>query len=176
MARDPSSDSLRRKKHTREPKKLFMIFCEGANTERRYFDALRRSCGQALIEVRTNGPSGDAFPCAEAAVKKAKKKKSNSWQDGDEVWAVFDRDQAERFNEAIALCEKHGIGIGRSNPCFEVWLILHLEEFDRACDPKAAQKYLEKIHPPMTQHGIRPQTVPLWSHPSWKRNGEPIRY
>ncbi len=47
------------------------------------------------------------------------------------MWAVFDRDAHPDFDAAIALCEAHGVGVARSNPCFELWLILHREDYDR---------------------------------------------
>ena len=58
----------------------------------------------------------------------------NLFEEQDQVWVVFDRDEHERFDEAVSLCEANGIGVARSNPCFEVWLILHMVDYDRQDD------------------------------------------
>lgn len=45
----------------------------------------------------------------------------------------------------MVLCEANGIGVGRSNPCFEVWLILHIEAYDKPDGRENVQKHFEKI-------------------------------
>jgi hypothetical protein len=37
--------------------------------------------------------------------------------------------------------------VARSNPCFELWLILHFQEFDRPDDHPAVQAFLKHIQP-----------------------------
>lgn len=37
-------------------------------------------------------------------------------------WIVFDRDQVKDFDKIISEAEKHGINVGWSNPCFEIWM------------------------------------------------------
>jgi hypothetical protein len=155
--------SLRRGRHQREPKRRFIIYCEGAKTEPNYLAALRRSCSGALIEVETIPGAGVPFTIAESAADRSRKlglstkrrKVLNSFEEGDQVWAVFDRDEHPRFNEAVALCEKNRVGIGRSNPCFEVWLILHLEEYDKPDGRHAVQAYLRSIRPEYEPDGAK---------------------
>ena len=83
------------------------------------------------------------------------RKALNYFEKGDEVWAVFDRDEHPRFNEAVTLCEQAGVRVGRSNPCFEVWLILHIEDFDRPDDRHAVQAHLAKLRPEYDQRGAK---------------------
>lgn len=54
----------------------------------------------------------------------------------DRVWAVFDRDSHPDFDEAMASCDAHGVEVARSNPCFELWLILHHTDYDRPADSR----------------------------------------
>jgi hypothetical protein len=75
------------------------------------------------------------------------RKALNSFEEGDEVWAVFDRDEHPRYAEAIRLSEDAGVKVGRSNPCFELWLILHVAEFDRPDDGHAVQRRLRELRP-----------------------------
>ena len=65
----------------------------------------------------------------------------------DQVWTVFDRDNHPQFNDAVALCRQHDIGVARSDPCFELWLVLHLQDFDRPCTCRDIQRELEALHP-----------------------------
>lgn len=154
MARRHAPD-LRRRSHRREPKRRFIIYCEGRNTEPAYFHALRRTCADALIDVETIPAAGVPYTLAEAATRRARElglsrrshKPLDSYEERDEIWAVFDRDEHPRYPEAVALCEGVGVGVGRSNPCFEVWLILHEADFDRPDDRHAVQSHLRRLRP-----------------------------
>jgi RloB-like protein len=125
------------------------------NTEPGYFDALKRSRKSALIDVEIQ-PSGAPKTIAEKAVerakseglaKSAKARPKNSFESRDQVWAVFDRDEHDSFDMAIELCARNGVHIGRSNPCFEVWLILHEEEFHRPDDRHQVCRHLGLLRP-----------------------------
>jgi hypothetical protein len=73
--------------------------------------------------------------------------KVDSYEEKDEIWAVFDRDLHPNYDEAVGLCEAKQVGVARSNPCFEVWLILHHTDFDRPDGHHAVQAHLEKLCP-----------------------------
>ena len=60
---------------------------------------------------------------------------------------MFDRDEHPHFDAAVELCKAHHIGVGRSNPCFELWLILHERDYDRYDHRHAAQAQLKALHP-----------------------------
>ena len=98
---------------------------------------------------------GVPYTIAEKAVEHARtlgldrrsRRKKDSFEENDQVWAVFDRDEHPHYDEAVALCERHGIHIGRSNPCFELWLVLHEMDFDRAENRHEMQKILESLRP-----------------------------
>ena len=148
-----STPKLKRKNPRLEPKRRFILFCEGENTETEYFKAIRRICSSTLIAVETHGGVGVPYTIAEKAIEKAKslgltpksRRKKDSYEERDEVWAVFDRDEHHRFNEAVMKCEQQKVGVARSNPCFELWLILHEQDYDRAEDRHAMQKALAKL-------------------------------
>lgn len=154
MARRPTPN-LKRRGHRREPKQRFIVFCEGKNTEPSYFREFRRTFLNALIDVETIRAAGVPYTLATAAAERAKssglsprsRRKKNSFEQGDEVWAVFDRDEHPRFEEAVNICHQAGVRVGRSNPCFELWLILHEEEYDKPVDRHGAQAHLKKLRP-----------------------------
>ncbi|MBE1710610.1 RloB domain-containing protein [Mesorhizobium japonicum] len=82
-----------------------------------------------------------------AGLSSRRRRDLDSYEERDETWAVFDRDEHPRFQEAVDLCLQVGIGVARSNPCFEVWLILHFEKFERPDDRHRVQKRLEVLCP-----------------------------
>ena len=67
-----------------------------------------------------------------------------NWQDYDEKWIIIDRDEVEfkgkgfgghsheNFDNAIKTAAENGISIVCSNPCFELWIVLHFEYFQSA--------------------------------------------
>ncbi|WP_278319566.1 RloB family protein [Clostridium tepidiprofundi] len=59
-------------------------------------------------------------------------------KDGDRVWCVFDVDinyntnraiqsKIEEIQKAKKIADKNKIKLGISNPCFELWYLLHFE-------------------------------------------------
>ncbi len=159
MARRRMSD-LKRRRHQREPKRRFYIFCEGEKTEPTYFAALRVACANALIEVTTYAGVGVPNTIAAKAAELARsldrlQKPQSSFEENDEVWAVFDRDQHPNYEGAIDRCHRAGVRVGRSNPCFEIWLILHEEDYDKPDGRKAVQIRLEKLRPEYDRHSAK---------------------
>ena len=138
----------------RAPEPRFILICEGRNTEPHYFDALRAHFGWRIALIYERG-AGDPMMVAEKAVKRAREeglyqksvKGAKVQAKADQVWAIFDRDTHGRFEEAIRLCEQSGVRVGRSIPCFELWLLLHLDDFDKQHDHNQVQAHLEKMRP-----------------------------
>lgn len=141
--------SLKRAAPSRLPKRKFIIFSEGKNTEPDYFRALERDLIGALLDLEIVGAAGTPMTIAEKACErlstmKRRGRKQSSFEEGDQVWAVFDRDEHPRVSEAIERCRVSGIGLAFSDPCFEVWLILHFRDFDRPDDRHQVQAALSK--------------------------------
>jgi len=65
----------------------------------------------------------------------------------DEVWCVLDVDQFD-INEAERRAGKHGVALAVSNPCFELWLLLHMVDVGRPfTDCKEVGRALAKVCP-----------------------------
>ena len=45
----------------------------------------------------------------------------------------------------MRLCRKNDVSIGSSNPCFEVWLILHLEDYGSKDNSQKVKKRFDKL-------------------------------
>lgn len=69
-------------------------------------------------------------------------------------WIVFDRDQVKDFDEIIREAKAKGIGVGWSNPCFEIWMYAYFgsmpalyeswtccSEFGKVYENRTGQKY-----------------------------------
>jgi len=155
-----------RARATRAPKARFVIYCEGANTEPRYFRALAALYGNNPL-VKPEPVLGDPLRLAEAAIEHAgNRRRRNSFEENDQVWAVFDRDLHTNFDGAIKLCEQHDVPVGRSNPCFELWLILHDQEFDRQHESRDVCRHLQTLNPGYDPDGSK--------ECSWDRLGDRV--
>lgn len=121
----------RRKKNTREQERRFLIYVEGENTERIYLQGLRRELRRHPITVKLGPKHGEPKGLVRAARKHAQRVAGDPAEVFDEVWCVMDVEapqQAPGLEEALAEARKWGIRCALSNPCFELWLILHFQD------------------------------------------------
>lgn len=139
---------LKRREAKRSAKTHFYIFSEGGKTERDYFDALGATLDAKETKIFYNGPLGVpktvatkaiAFAKDKGLVKGRRGKKLNSFEKNDEVWAVFDRDAFPCYGDAKQMCNGAGISYAYSDPCFELWINLHLGTHDAPCTGHEAQ-------------------------------------
>jgi hypothetical protein len=116
---------------SRPLRKRFLIVCEGAVTEVRYFEAFPVS---REVHVVVRGEGKNTTSLVAAAVEHADRAADSF----DEVWVVYDHDDfgAQRFNQAEK--DVRDLDAGRpeawraawSNQAFEVWYVLHFQFFD----------------------------------------------
>jgi hypothetical protein len=103
-----------------------------------------------LIEIEIRPAAGVPLTIARDAAARAaairKSKGQDSFAANDRVWAVFDRDDHPNYAEAVAMCDHAGVDVARSNPCFEVWLILHYCEYGKPDGRHMAQKAFAELH------------------------------
>lgn len=120
-----------RRPEYRDPIKRVLIACEGAETEVRYFRALLKDKRIRTARVEVYGPEGGTDP--KSIVEFAKGKVEYARRDGDpfdEVWCVFDRDDHLKIADAMTQAKHQtdpegGFEVAFSNPCFELWFLLH---------------------------------------------------
>ena len=143
---------FRRKKREQPPKKLFLIACEGEKTEPNYIDDLVRR-GKETREIAVGSKvlivhHQHTDPCG---VLKDLRSDPN-YEDAEQRWIVIDRDSIENiksengghtqenFDRALFESSKAGVDVAFSNPCFELWLILHFEYRDSSSSRLDVQK------------------------------------
>lgn len=156
--------TLRRKVATRAIRKTLLVFCEGERTEPEYLNALKRERAireVAAVEIRVAQADSGAVPLT--LVKRAIEARSRAVSENDEVdefWCVFDVEwpvNHANLPEALMLAKANEISLAVSNPCFEVWLILHLKEHGGWLDNEHAMKLRRKLDS-STDKGLDPAT------------------
>jgi hypothetical protein len=126
------NDGLRRRRPVREVKRRILIVCEGKVTERHYFNDLRHLM-RSLVELDLD-PGGIPKTLVERAVelKKAADRDAKRGKDQnlkyDVAWCVFDVDEHPYLVEAQQQARDNGIKVAISNPCFELWALLHFQD------------------------------------------------
>jgi hypothetical protein len=113
-------------------------------------EAIKRSHRSTIIEIKVFPEAGVPYTQAELAIQKAKElglfaRKRDSFERDDQIWVVFDRDDHPRYDEAVNLCASKNIKVARSNPCFELWLILHYTEFEKPDGRQAVQAFFQTL-------------------------------
>lgn len=142
--------ALARRGPTRDPLPLILVVCEGKVTEPEYVEAFRLAHGANTVRVRVESPGGDPKALVERAIalRDTAERDARRARDVnlrfDEVWCVFDVDQHQRLDEARDLAEKKKIQLAVSNPCFELWLLLHFADQTAHVSPKQASVRLRK--------------------------------
>ena len=131
---------------SREIAKVFLIICEGVNTEPSYFKSF--PLGNALVESYGLGSSKTTL------VKKILQiKKEDEAVREKEIWVVFDFDiqldnlekQKLDYNKAINLAAQNDINVAYSNDSFELWFILHYLPLDIKWTRKEYYKKLSDL-------------------------------
>ncbi len=133
--------------------RLIVIAAEGRATENIYFEAMRQElCASNVQLVVLNREDDNSSPENVHRQLKAFIDEYNI-QDDDKLWVVIDRDDwKEKMLANVAqLCQQNdNLRFCMSNPCFELWLILHLEDVAAYSD-KDKQSLIE--NPRLSTHG-----------------------
>lgn len=118
----------------REPKHRILVVCEGKVTEPRYFQALQFEFKNRLVHVEIDEAAGVPLSVVKRAIgladqaQAAAKQKHDDDLKFDDVWCVVDVDDHPHLTEALDLANRSGVKLAVSNPCFELWALLHFRE------------------------------------------------
>lgn len=159
MARARGKDSVQGSAYPPRRQRAVYVFTEGTLTEPSYIDGLEvlkkeqerenpPPQGSISIQVsiqwdeRTHGgkrgPSRSShhrtpMDLVEAAVKlkREKDKEARRWEQKYKpaVWCLFDRDQHSDVQRAARLAEANDVKVAYSHPCFELWRLLHYQDY-----------------------------------------------
>lgn len=112
----------------RRGSRTVLVYCGAVRTERDYFEGLKGAYHRSTISiiVRGAGIAPDQLVRSAAAYRD---RKPDSY---DEVWCVIDVDELD-VSAAVLEAGKRGVNLAISNPCFELWLLLHHAECTAYC-------------------------------------------
>lgn len=150
MGKVKGRDSLVHQRTGRSQKRMVYVYAEGEVTEREYIDIVRdhgepHVVGQEVtvryMNLKADGDDRKPLPMVETAIEKlreverdAKKSgldkddKRNGWR-WPQVWVFFDRDDHPGIVRARKLAKDAGVHIAYSHPCFELWRLLHYQNY-----------------------------------------------
>ena len=118
---------------------LIVIAAEGAVTEVQYFENFVTKehfySSRVRVEVvkRDDPTHSSPLHVLESLDKIITDFELN---DGDELWLLIDKDRwtPAQFAEVSTKCNAKNINMSVSNPCFELWLLLHFREISSQLD------------------------------------------
>lgn len=118
-----------RPKPRRERRRLYVIATEGSKTEAIYFNQFNNDPFRQNVRVEVLAKAGESSP--QAVMKRLRTyAREIGCEPGDELWAVVDVDRwgPEALDRLCVACKRAGYQVAVSNPCFELWLVLHQEK------------------------------------------------
>lgn len=130
MARN--RDSLQRRKPLRQPKPRFLIVCEGIVTEPRYFKDVRHI--ERASSISRSNPAGHQRPSSNGLLSgrekpTARRESSRTTTKSTRKYGAYSTlDEHPLIPEARDQARANGIELAISNPCFELWALLHFQD------------------------------------------------
>lgn len=105
-----------------------LIVCGGRETEKQYFQGLRAAERNPAVRVVIKANPGSPTE----VVRHAEKLRRQAPDEFEDVWCVFDVDEYG-IEESVTTARRLGIGVAISNPCFELWLLMHFDRHTAHC-------------------------------------------
>ena len=134
--------SLSRRLAFREQRSVIRVHTEGRITEPEYLDIMAGS--RVSLDFGASGAT--PMSLVQRARREVKRNRRAHTDDRfDEVWCVFDCDEHPRLEQALREARDSGIRTALSNPCFELWLVLHVEDQKAFIHRHAIQDRCEEL-------------------------------
>jgi hypothetical protein len=120
---------------------LVVIACEGAETEPDYFNGLKGQLHSPRLHVEVLGREDPGHSSPEHVLRMlAAFDERYRIRPGDALWLVADRDRQswsdEMLSDVATACRQRRYLLAISNPCFELWLLLHFEDVPSQPEPR----------------------------------------
>lgn len=114
--------------------RLIVIAAEGERTEKIYFEALRAYARNSRVHIKIleRDEENKHNSAPEYVLEQLTQYKTeHALEQDDELWLVIDRDdwKPTALRVVAQKCaQDEAFHMALSNPCFELWLLLHLED------------------------------------------------
>ncbi|MCH7670159.1 MAG: RloB domain-containing protein [Acidobacteria bacterium] len=162
----PTGRRPNRRIGVRTPRRIIRVHLEGEVTEKEYFGRLASLNKDVQISFGSSGSAPMTLvKNARDDVRRKPRRKSDI--DFDEIWCVFDVDDHVDVERAIHEARAMGAETAVSNPCFELWLVLHEESITRHVERREVQRRA-------AGHGlVRGRPFPRQLGACWRRTTTP---
>lgn len=153
----PKEKKFTRNVWKKKVKMKIYVICEGGVTEPKYLDAFAKEFGNGLVEVKPIGASGVPLTIVNKAIeltKELNRKAKDSFDKEFKVWGLLDVDD-HPIIEAKIKARDNGIPLAISNPCFELWGLIHIKEHDKNLHRHDLQRLLS-VEMPKYHHDKNP--------------------
>lgn len=128
---------------SRSQRRIIRVMSEGYITEPEYLRRLAKSNSNIVLKIVKSGKSPDTL------VREAQKlyRSTNRIRSSDQVWCIFDVDDVSKqsIEKIRTRASANGIKTATSNPCFELWLVLHKENRTAYISSSKIQKRAESL-------------------------------
>ena len=139
---------MRERREAFRDARLIVIASEGKDTERIYFKALAKEYTNPHVHVhileRSEAEQNNSSP--DHVLKQLNDYKSQyELEADDELWLVVDKDrwtEAMLSRVATECSQEVAMHMALSNPCFELWLLLHIED-SALLTPEEQKQWIE---------------------------------
>ncbi|MEH2371638.1 RloB family protein [Nostoc sp.] len=127
---------LNRRPPSRNIAQKILIACEGSKTEPIYFNSIRNELRSSTLDiiVLPHQNKTDPGSIIEKLIEERQQRKDNQqWSKEDKAWAVFDGDEhieksLANWQSAINRATSQKINLAITNPCFELWYLIHFQD------------------------------------------------
>ncbi len=131
-----------RRQRQATPRPELLVLVEGSRTEDGYLLPLRRALRDSVlihVDARGAAPLTLVQRAVQAKRESARDAARGRGRDYDGVWCMFDRDEHPNLADALDLAFRAGVEVVMSNPCIELWFVLHFEDRTATIDRREAQ-------------------------------------
>ena len=147
-----------RRNSKRKPYNHVLIVCEGEKTEPFYFDEMRVFLDLDSANIKIDGSCDSSPKSVVGYAQDLFTKEKNRAGNYDRVFCVFDRDQHETFDEALAIINTINITLKKkgyskenvftviqSTPAFEYWFLLHFTPSTKPYSPLGTKSVGDQV-------------------------------
>ena len=145
----------------RRSARVFVIACEGEKTEAAYFSHMTQGLRRVRVLPLPTGKDGQSSPA-----HLVERLNQNVGQFSEaQAWLVLDSDHHFEPNHrpgtqaALDEARQRGYQVAVSNPCIELWFVLHWEEVTAPCDEPFCTTRLKELMSSYTHSRYNPEEL-----------------
>ena len=137
--KQPKKD-FQRKRPQREAPEVVYILCEAEKTEPNYLNWVKHKNRLSSVTIKSGKTCGkDPKNLVRAGIKLR--------SESSKIWLVFDCDERGDFKDDLKTADVKKLKVAYSNPCIELWFLLHFEYSTASLKVDEAIKRLQDYIP-----------------------------